>query len=72
MKKQVLAYTKPASEILKGDMILVERMVVATVESVEHFENPNKRGCVAVAVRTGAELPSAMCFVAKDTVLVVE
>ncbi len=76
MKKQVLVYLKPAKELKKGDLIVTGRMVVAEVESVEHFVDSTKRPCVIAVVRSGktkrTAIISALNFLADETVLLVE
>jgi len=71
MKKQVLAYLKPANEIKRGDRILTGRLVVAEVESVEEFSASNGRPCVAVVARGGGQVESATIFLAEETVMVL-
>ena len=72
MKKQVLAYAKPAKELKKGDRILTGRMTVGEVESAEAFEDSTHRPCVVIKARSGKHLETAANFIADETVLVVE
>lgn len=75
MKKQVLAYVKPARELKAGERVLTNRMTVAEIESVEAFEDATKRPCVIAVTRSGratkTAMVSAMNFIADETVLVV-
>ena len=72
MKKQVLAYAKPARELKKGDRILTGRMTVADIESVEAFEDSTHRPCVAAVVRSSKHVVAAMSFLADEAVLAME
>lgn len=75
VKKQVLTYVKPASELKAGDRILTTRgssMTVGEVESVEAFEDSTKRPCVVIVVRNGRHIVAATNFLADETVLIVE
>lgn len=72
MRKQVLAYVKPASELRKGDRILTGRTAVAEIESVEAFRDSSKRPCVAVVARGGGDIVAATNYLAAEKVLVLE
>ena len=72
MKKQVLAYVKPAKDLRTGDRILTGRTAVAEIESVEAFKDSSKRPCIAVVARGGGDITAATNFLANEIVLVLE
>ncbi|MBM4149610.1 MAG: hypothetical protein FJ224_11310 [Lentisphaerae bacterium] len=72
MKRQVLAYVKPAKELRRGDRLLTGRTAVAEIESVEKFRDSSKRPCVAVVARGGGDIVSATNYLADEQVLVLE
>ena len=73
MKKQVLAYVKPAKELKTGDRILTGRGTATEVTKVEPFEDAGKRPCVEVETsgRPGERCPLSV-YLADESVLVVE
>ena len=71
MRKQVLAYLKPASQLAAGDRILTGRMTVADVASVETFKDSSLRPCVEARIAERGRKSSAV-YVADDVVLVLE
>ena len=72
MRKQVIAYVKPARELKKGDRILTGRTAVAEIESVEAFKDSTQRPCIAVVARGGGDIVAATNFLADEQVLVIE
>jgi hypothetical protein len=74
MKKQVLTYTKPASEVKEGDSILVANGRVAKVFAV--LTRPagviSTHSWTAIQVLEPTARPSAFSFLATDLILVIE
>ena len=70
MKKQVLTYLKPAKELTAGDRILTSRMAVAEIEQPHVSHDSTNRLCVHVFGKGVA--PTGICFLADESVLVVE
>ena len=71
MKKQVVAFVKPAKELAEGYLMLTSRGTIGEVEATECFGNSAKRPCVEVSLlQCGRK--SAVIYLAEESVLTVE